>query len=58
MASRDPRRRALRTTDEELDKAAEVTPDDLAALDQRAPEAVRKYLRARPESEEEKNGDA
>jgi hypothetical protein len=55
--SRDPQRRALRSSEADLDRAAEVTPDDLTALAETAPASVRKYLRARPMEEEDEDGE-
>lgn len=50
-----PRRRertALRSSDQDLARAAEITADDLALLAARAPAVVRPYLEAQPMEEE------
>lgn len=46
-----PRGRALRSTDAELDAAAEITPEDVARMLAGAPEPVQAYLRAEPEDD-------
>lgn len=45
-ARRDPLLEPLDSTDAELDRAAEITPEDLAMIAERAPAPVRKYLNA------------
>lgn len=51
MPPSEPRRIALDSTDAELDRAAQITPDDLALLAERAPAPVRDYLNAEPVAE-------
>lgn len=49
----DPQRQALRSTDEELDAASVITPEDLALLAETAPEPIRKYLNAEPDPDDD-----
>lgn len=46
-----PRGKALRSTDDQLDAAAEITPEDVARMLAGAPEPVQAYLRAEPDDD-------